>query len=217
MSSPASRRDFETSLMKQLLKALRLLCTTYLTIARSQPAKAEKPLTPVKRVFGLIFLIALVVFLFFPLGNSQLYKAINTGDEARALQLIKAGANPNSTFGTYSIDSESPAARLNPLHAALWRGQPRVAVALIEAGADPNSRDHLGRTALIVAANDGHTEVVRALLAKGADPRAASTSDGETPLRNGPKGPGGWYPRFGNFPKSLKPEIRQILIKAGAK
>jgi len=203
--------------MRQLFKALKLLCATYLAIARSQPAKAEKPLSPLMRVLGLIFLIGLVVFLFFPLGNSQLYKAIDDGDEARALQLIKAGANPNSTLGRYTLESESDAATLNPLHFALWHNQPRVAVALIEAGADPNSRDHLGRTALIVAANDGHTEVVRALLANGADPEGASTSDGETPLRNGPKGPGGWYPGFGKIPKDLKPEIREMLIKAGAK
>ncbi len=45
---------------------------------------------------------------------------------------------------------------------------------------------------------------------------AASSSDGETPLRNGPKGPGGRYPLAGNAPKSLQPEIREMLINAGA-
>ena len=51
--------------------------------------------------------------------------------------------------------------------------RPGVAVALIEAGADPNSHDDDGNTALIVAANKNWTAVVRALLAKGADPNAA--------------------------------------------
>jgi len=203
--------------MKNASKALQLLRATYLAVARSEPAKAEKPLTPLTRVFGLLVLIAVVLFMVFPFGNSQLYQAMNAGDETGALQLIKDGANPNSTFGSYRLDSENPSATLNPLHFALWHGEPKVALALIEAGADPNSRDHEGRTALIVAANAGRAEVVRALLAKGADPNAASTSDGETPLRNGPKGLGGWYPRFGNFPKDLKPEIKEMLIKAGAK
>ncbi len=203
--------------MKNAFKALQLLSATYFTVAQSQRVKAEKPLTRVTGIFASLLLIALVAFLIFPLGNSQLYQAMNAGDETRALQLIKDGANPNSTFGGYRLDSESPSATLNPLHFALWHGEPRIAIALIEAGADPNSRDHEGRTALTVAANAGRTEVVRALLAKGADPNAADTSDGETPLRNGPKGPGGWYPRFGNFPKSLKPEIKEMLVKAGAK
>jgi ankyrin repeat protein len=202
--------------MKTLPAALRLLFTTYRAAAPSAPKLPQKALTPLMRVLGVIALIALVAFTLNPPGNAKLYKAMDRGDEATALQLIKDGANPNSTFGTIGLDSENVPADQNPLHFALWHGQQKVAVALIQAGADPNSRDHLGRTALIVSANAGYTEVVRALLAKGADSRAASSSDGETPLRNGPKGPGGWYPSFGNFPKSLKPEIREMLIKAGA-
>jgi ankyrin repeat protein len=170
-------------------------------------------------LIGLIGVIALVLFGRDVLtGNSKFYYAIAQGDEARVLELIKAGTDPNSSWGAFFVlHSSSGIGMVSPLHYALWRGEPKIAIDLVEAGADPNSRDRLGRTALIVAANAGHEELVRALLAKGADPRAASSSDGETPLRNGPKGPGGWYPTAGNALKPLKPEIRDILIKAGAK
>jgi len=167
-------------------------------------------------VLGVV-LLGLALAALFPFGNSELYRAIWDGDEARALQLIEAGANPNSTWGaTHRIETENRAVHLSPLHFALARAQPRVAIALIEAGADPNSRDDDGNTALIVAANKNWTAVVRALLAKGADPDAAGR-DGETPLHNAPNGPGGHYPGFGKVPKSLTPEIREMLVKAGAK
>jgi hypothetical protein len=194
MDDDCSCRAFlpKTLVMKMLLQALKLLCW--------------------------LFFISLVVFLFVPLGNARLYKAIDDGDEAQAIQLIKDGVNPNSTLGTYApqfVDRE--AVQGHPLHFALAQGLPKVAVALLEAGADPNSRNHTGQTALIVAVHKDYTEVVRALLANGADPNAASSSDGETPLHNGPNGPGGHYPGFGKVPKSLQPEIREMLIKAGAK
>jgi hypothetical protein len=164
-----------------------------------------------------VLLLGLALADLVPFGNSELYRAIWDGDEARALELIRSGANPNSTWGaTHKIETENRAVRLNPLHFALARAQPRVAVALIEAGADPNSRDDAGNTALIVAANKNLPAVVRALLTKGADPNTAGAY-GETPLHNAPNGPGGRYPGFGKIPKSLTPEIREQLVKAGAK
>jgi cytohesin len=173
-------------------------------------------MTPLMIVVG-VLLLGLALAALFPFGNSELYRAIWDGDEARALELIHSGANPNSTWGaTHRIETENRAVHLSPLLFALARAQPRVAVALIEAGADPNSRDDAGDTALIVAADKDWPEVVRALLAKGADPSAADR-DGETPLHNAPNGPGGRYPGFGNVPKSLTPEIREMLVKAGAK
>ena len=164
-----------------------------------------------------VLLLGLALAELFPFGNSELYRAIWDGDEARAIDLIHSGANPNSTWGaTHRIETENRAVRLSPLHFALARAQPRVALALIEAVADPNGRDDGGDTALMVAADKNWPEVVRALLARGADPNAAGR-DGATPLHNAPNGPGGHYPGFGKVPKTLTPEIRQMLVKAGAK
>src|SRR5262249_25057341 len=159
----------KTFVMKMFLQALQLLWATSREVARAQSAPVGKPMSPLAILCGLL-LLALVVLTWVPLGNSELYRAMWDGDEARALALITAGAKPNSRFGaTHQIDTANRAVLLNPLHFALARALPTVAVALIEAGADPNSRDDEGKTALIVAANKGFTEVVRALLAKGAD------------------------------------------------
>jgi ankyrin repeat protein len=197
------------------LKAFEILWVTRRDDARWRSAQG-KAMTPLIVVVG-VLLVGFALADLFPFGNSELYRAIWDGDEGRALALIQSGANPNSTWGaTHRIETENRAVHLNPLHFALARAQPRVAVALIEAGADPNGRDDAGDTALIVAANKNWTTVVRALLAKGADPNAAG-KDGETPLHNAPNGPGGRYPGFGRVPKSLTPEIREMLVKAGAK
>jgi ankyrin repeat protein len=40
---------------------------------------------------------------------------------------------------------------------------------LVDAGADINARDQHGQTALMIAARDGRTRIVRWLVAKGAD------------------------------------------------
>ena len=50
--------------------------------------------------------------------------------------------------------------------------------ALIEAGANVNHEDAEGRMSLMVAASCGHIDIVRALLAAGADPRIAVTVAG---------------------------------------
>jgi hypothetical protein len=201
--------------MTMVFKAFEILWVGPREDARWRSARG-KAMTPLMIVVG-VLLLGLAFADLFPFGNSELYRAVWDGNEARALELIHSGANPNSTWGaTHSIETENRAVRLSPLLFALARAQPRVAVALIEAGADPNSRDDAGDTALIVAADKDWPEVVRALLAKGADPSAADR-DGETPLHNAPNGPGGRYPGFGNVPKSLTPEIREMLVKAGAK
>jgi len=210
----ANRRNRPES-MTMVFKAFEILWVGRGEDARWRSARG-KAMTPLMIVVG-VLLLGLALADLFPFGNSELYRAIWDGDEARALELIRSGANPNSTWGaTHSIETENRAVRLSPLLFALARAQPRVAVALIEAGADPNSRDDDGDTALIVAADKDWPEVVRALLAKGADPNAADR-DGATPLHNAPNGPGGRYPGFGKVPKSLAPEIREMLVKAGAK
>jgi ankyrin repeat protein len=177
-------------------------------------------MSPLRRtVVWLALLGALGAFLVLPElfpGNTALYDAIGKGDEAEVRRLLKAGADPNSrSRGLRSRTGDRH--RLSPLLYALWRNQPGIALLLLEAGADANARNPEGQTVLIVAANAGMTEVVDALIRKGADVHAASTADGETALRHGPKGPGGFYPHAGNQPKGVKPEIQAILERAGAR
>src|SRR5215470_16468571 len=62
------------------------------------------------KLLGWLGFIGFVVLWFVPLGNERLYQAIDEGDEAQAIQLIKAGVNPNSTLGTYApqfVDKEA--------------------------------------------------------------------------------------------------------------
>lgn len=58
-----------------------------------------------------------------------------------------------------------------------------MAEALLDAGADVNARAHQGEgdTPLHAAADRGHANMVKLLLARGADPRLAA-GDGQTAL-----------------------------------
>jgi len=73
-----------------------------------------------------------------------------------------------------------------PLLAALWNGDRTAALVLISAGADPNAADTRpvighGATPLHFAADLDDSELVRALIAAGADVNAQSLA-GHTPL-----------------------------------
>jgi ankyrin repeat protein len=73
-----------------------------------------------------------------------------------------------------------------PLLTALWAGERATALALIAAGADPNAADTRpvignGTTTLHIAADADDVELVRALVAVGAEVNARSLA-GHTPL-----------------------------------
>ncbi len=76
--------------------------------------------------------------------------------------LLAAGANPNVTLQSGA----------KPLIVAMQYRHTAAALALLDGGADFDVRDRAGNTTLHLAAQAGDLELVRALLAKGADPNA---------------------------------------------
>ena len=50
----------------------------------------------------------------------------------------------------------------------MLKGYAAVVDRLVEGGVDPNSADEHGNTALLLAASEGHVDVVRVLLDRGA-------------------------------------------------
>jgi ankyrin repeat protein len=87
-------------------------------------------------------------------------EAAAAGHVDSVLALLEAGADPNPP----GQDA------LPPLHRAAMAGKSGVALALLAQGAAPNAIDpETGNTALMLAANRGFLDIVRLLLAHGAE------------------------------------------------
>jgi ankyrin repeat protein len=123
-----------------------------------------------------------------PNGATPLVVAAHSGHGSFGIFLLERGANPKTAEAGYSA-----------LHAAVLRGESDLVKALLARGADPNlplakatpsryySKDYafadalLGATPLWLAARYGEPDIMRALVAAGADPRFAMP-DGTTTL-----------------------------------
>jgi ankyrin repeat protein len=137
--------------------------------------------------------------------GSPLATAAGSGDVERIGTLLAVGANPDErdnhgwtplqwaarggyvgairalVAGGAHVDlKDSGVNGWTPLMHAIHKEQNEAALALLEAGADPNLRSRGDATALLMAAGYGNTTLVRALIERGADPRAAT--DGVTAL-----------------------------------
>ena len=142
-------------------------------------------------------------------GWTTLMGAAGKGNSEVVKVLLAAGANPNAAM------DEGWTALMN----AAQEGYPKIAKALLDAGANPNAAidnglpallanalfadqaSSNGQTALMGAAGKGNSEVVKVLLAAGANPNAAM-DDGWTALM------------FAS--QEEKSEVAKILLECGA-
>jgi ankyrin repeat protein len=141
-------------------------------------------------------------------GSTPLLFAARADDAESARLLLAAGADVNDALpdGT------------SALTLAAHSGNESVAMLLLEKGADPNGAA-IGYTALHAAVLRGELELVKALLARGANPNALITAG--TPIRRSsqdfalPKGLIGATPYF-LAAKFLEVPIMRALAAAGA-
>src|SRR5256885_1746096 len=97
-------------------------------------------------------------------NEPSLIAAVRGGDAAAVTRMVKAGADPNMRAGVNGWPA---------LMHAVHKHQLATAAALLDAGADPNRGYPHNYTPLMMAAGYGHTDMVKLLLARGANPRAA--------------------------------------------
>jgi uncharacterized protein len=164
-------------------------------------------------------------------GSTPLLFAVRVGDVESARLLIAAGADPN----------DAPADGMSALTLAAYNGQASTAMALLELGANPNNAT-IGFTALhaaILRADSNKSlspglnaliektyqgsatalDLVKALLAHGADPNARMTKG--TPLRRQTADYNLLANRIGSTPyllaaELLEVDIMRVLASAGA-
>ena len=129
-------------------------------------------------------------------GTTALLLAARSGDVETARVLLDGGADVNANEPYLPIDArvdveESQTSGRTPLLVASaslvatsgWEYRldiepsthEALALFLLERGADPDVPDSVGRTALHAAVETGRADLVRALLARGADPNAKLT------------------------------------------
>jgi ankyrin repeat protein len=93
---------------------------------------------------------------------------------ALCLMLAFAGATslPSAQKRSAPQRGQGQSEGLTPLMRASQRGQIMTVRRLLRKGVNVNEQDDYGRTALGLASYEGHVEVIKSLLAAGADPNA---------------------------------------------
>jgi uncharacterized protein len=141
-------------------------------------------------------------------GSTPLLFAARSGDAESARLLLAHGADANDSLpdGT------------SALVLAAHSGRREVALALLDKGANPNDLG-VGYSALHAAILRSDPELVKALLAHGADPNIRMTKG--TPVRRNSTDYFLLAPLIGVTPyllaaKFLEPEIMQVLLAGGA-
>jgi ankyrin repeat protein len=101
-----------------------------------------------------------------------------------------------------------PADKAEAFAAAARRGDAAAVSKLLDEGVDVNSKYRYGATALSYAADHGRLDVVKVLLARGADVNVKDTFYGATPLT--------WASSPAQTHRPEHVEIVRLLLKAGA-
>lgn len=101
-----------------------------------------------------------------PDGTTPLHWAVRANDVEAVQHLLRAGANPDAA-NRYGV---------TPLSLAATNASAPLIQALLQAGAHPTG------SILMTAARTGNPEIVRMLIARGADANARESSLGETAL-----------------------------------
>jgi len=113
-------------------------------------------------------------------GYTALHRASHCGDIQVIKTLIAGGADINAktkenvTPLLLSIDMACP--------------KPEITMALIQAGADVNVAESGGDTAIVIAATETSSDVVRELLKRGANKEMATGRNGSEGVQNGKVG-----------------------------
>jgi ankyrin repeat protein len=103
--------------------------------------------------------------------NLQLFPAASAKDIEGVKKALAAGASPTITATIKGVPFKL-------IIFAAAGGDAGVIEALLGAGADIEARDATGMTPLLTAANMGHAEVVRLLIASGANKEAGEYQQG---------------------------------------
>jgi len=106
--------------------------------------------------------------------QTALYMASSLGYADIVRSLIDRGADLNAICQDY-VGSDD--VKWTPLHGAIYKERRDIVALLLERGANAETRSSWDQTALYMASSHGYTDVVRALIDRGADLNAICQGD----------------------------------------
>lgn len=107
-------------------------------------------------------------------GATALYLATVNGSARMIERLLEAGENPNAVLAP-TLETV--------LHLTAKTGNPDAVELLLDRGAEVDARQVREYTPLMFAAAEGHADVIRTLIARGADPGATTLASTEPERR----------------------------------